>query len=224
MDRLVLGDGAASGRQVALGVQEASVFAERDPYRAATHNKGIMNGVDAVLVALGQDWRAVEAGAHAYAARSGRYRSMTRWRVEGDDLVGTFTLPLAVGTVGGITREHPTVRASLDLAGIGNAAELSALVASVGLAQNLAALIALVTHGIQRGHMRLHARKLGAALGATDLEMDPLYDELYRRGCWSEDSAREVLAALRAAPSGAALDDGGEGPPAAQTLRVRNRQ
>lgn len=224
LDRLILGDGGASGRQVAQAVQEASVFAERDPYRAATHNKGIMNGVDAVLVALGQDWRAVEAGAHAYAARSGRYRAMTRWRVEGDDLVGTFTLPLAVGTVGGVTREHPTVRAAFDLTDVRNAKELSALVAAVGLAQNLAALLALVTHGIQRGHMRLHARKLGAALGATDLELDPLFDELYRRGCWSEDSAREVLADLRAAPSGATLDAGEEASSPAKPLRLRNPQ
>lgn len=149
-----------AGDDVARGIVEASVFAERDPYRAATHNKGIMNGIDAVLLATGQDWRAVEAGAHAYAARDGRYGPLSRWRL-GDDatLRGTLTLPLAVGVVGGAVKTHRGVRAALKLAGVERARELAELAAAAGLAQNLAALRALAAEGIQRGHMRLHARK-----------------------------------------------------------------
>ncbi len=147
------------GRSLALGIEEASVFAERDPYRAATHNKGIMNGVDAVLLAFGQDWRAVEAGAHAWAARDGRYTALSQWRVRGDHLEGVLEMPLAVGTVGGIATAHPTARAARALAGVTAAADLANLVAAVGLAQNLSALRALAGEGIQRGHMRLHARK-----------------------------------------------------------------
>ncbi|MBN1771494.1 MAG: 3-hydroxy-3-methylglutaryl-CoA reductase, partial [Deltaproteobacteria bacterium] len=149
-----------AGPDVAQGIEEASVFAERDPYRAATHNKGIMNGIDAVLLATGQDWRAVEAGAHAWAARDGRYGPLSRWRV-GDDgtLRGTLTLPLAVGVVGGAVKAHRGVRAALKLAGVERARDLAELAAAVGLAQNLAALRALAAEGIQRGHMRLHARK-----------------------------------------------------------------
>jgi hydroxymethylglutaryl-CoA reductase len=149
-----------AGDDVARGIVEASVFAERDPYRAATHNKGIMNGIDAVLLATGQDWRAVEAGAHAYAARDGRYGPLSRWRL-GDDatLRGRLTLPLAVGIVGGAVKAHRGVRAALKLAGVERARELAELAAAAGLAQNLAALRALAAEGIQRGHMRLHARK-----------------------------------------------------------------
>lgn len=149
-----------AGADVARGIEEASVFAERDPYRAATHNKGIMNGIDAVLLATGQDWRAVEAGAHAYAARDGRYGPLARWRV-GDDaaLQGTLTLPLAVGVVGGAVKVHRGVQAALKLAGVEHARDLAELAAAVGLAQNLSALRALAAEGIQRGHMRLHARK-----------------------------------------------------------------
>jgi hydroxymethylglutaryl-CoA reductase len=154
------GHGCDSGRALAQGIVEASVFAERDPYRAATHNKGIMNGVDAVLVATGQDWRAVEAGAHAYASRSGRYTALSRWRTTEDDhLEGMMTLPMAVGVVGGVVRVHPSVRAALRLSRIQTAADLARTAASVGLAQNMAALRALAAEGIQRGHMRLHARK-----------------------------------------------------------------
>jgi phytoene/squalene synthetase len=152
-------DGASRGKEIAHGIVEASVFAERDPHRAATHNKGIMNGVDAVLLAFGQDWRAVEAGAHAWAARSGRYAPLARWRLEGERLEGTLTMPLAVGTVGGIMTVHPTVAVVQRLSGITRASELAGLAASVGLAQNLAALRALAAEGIQQGHMRLHARK-----------------------------------------------------------------
>jgi len=140
-------------------IVEASVFAERDPYRAATHNKGIMNGVDAVLMAFGQDTRAVEAGAHAFTARSGRYTSMSRFRVDGDHLVAVLELPMAVGTVGGVAAAHPTVAVARRIANITRARELASVAAAVGLAQNLAALKALAGEGIQSGHMRLHARK-----------------------------------------------------------------
>lgn len=148
-----------SGEAVAQGIVEANAFAYADPYRAATHNKGIFNGIDAVALATGQDWRAIEAGAHAYAARDGQYRSLTEWRVESDHLVGRLQLPLAVGTVGGLTKRHPTVRVALKILGDPDARTLSEIMAAAGLAQNLAALRALVTEGIQRGHMALHERR-----------------------------------------------------------------
>ncbi len=140
-------------------IAAASRFAELDPYRAATHNKGIMNGVDAVLVATGQDWRAVEAGAHAYAARTGLYRPLAVWRDDGEALVGELVIPLAVGTVGGSVHAHPGSRLALALCGAKTAERLAAIAATAGLATNLAALRALATEGIQRGHMALHARK-----------------------------------------------------------------
>jgi len=185
------------GADIAQGVQEASVFAERDPYRAATHNKGIMNGIDAVLIALGQDWRAVESGAHAYAARTGRYRALSRWRVRDGVLYGEIELPLAVGTVGGIIESHPAVRAAFAILDIHTAAELASIAAAVGLAQNLAALCALATVGIQHGHMRLHARKIGLSLGATEEELAPLTEELQRQGRIDVDTAATILAELR---------------------------
>jgi hydroxymethylglutaryl-CoA reductase len=148
-----------SGEEVAQRIVEANAFAYADPYRAATHNKGIFNGIDAVALATGQDWRAIEAGAHAYAARDGQYRSLTDWQVEGGRLVGRLELPLAVGTVGGLTRRHPTVRTALKILGNPNARTLSEIMAAAGLAQNLAALRALVTEGIQRGHMALHDKR-----------------------------------------------------------------
>lgn len=155
------------GEQVRDGIIETWAFAAADPYRAATHNKGIMNGVDAVLIATGNDWRAVEAGAHAYAAKDGRYSSLSRWWVGSDgNLNGELEMPMAVGTVGGATRVHPVAQASLAVMKIKNARELAEVIVSVGLAQNLAALRALSTEGIQRGHMVLHARQLAAAAGA----------------------------------------------------------
>jgi hydroxymethylglutaryl-CoA reductase len=157
-----------TGQMVAKRILEAYVLAANDPYRAATHNKGIMNGIDAVAVATGQDWRAVEAGAHAYAARSGRYTSLSHWSVDTDgDLTGTLELPLAVGIVGGASRVHPTARVALNILGVTTAQELAEVMAAVGLAQNLAALRALATEGIQRGHMGLHARQVAIAAGAT---------------------------------------------------------
>ncbi len=197
VDLLASNGASGTGPDVALGIQEASVFAERDPYRAATHNKGIMNGIDGVLIALGQDWRAVESGAHAYAARSGRYRALSSWRARGDVLHGELELPLAVGTVGGIVDSHPAVRAGLAILGIKTAAELASIAAAVGLAQNLAALRALATEGIQRGHMRLHVRKVGLSAGATEEELPALIEELQRLGRADLDTARSVLASLR---------------------------
>lgn len=148
-----------SGDQVRDGIIEAWAFAAADSYRAATHNKGIMNGVDAVLIATGNDWRAVEAGAHAYAARDGSYTALSRWGATDEGaLEGTLEMPLAVGTVGGATRVHPGAKACLRMMGVSNARELAEVIISVGLAQNLAALRALATEGIQRGHMKLHAR------------------------------------------------------------------
>jgi hydroxymethylglutaryl-CoA reductase len=153
--------GPALDADTRAGIAAASRFAELDPYRAATHNKGIMNGVDAVLVATGQDWRAVEAGAHAFAALSGRYRPLATWREDraANTLEGQLVMPLAVGTVGGALHVHPGARLALALAGVTTADRLAAIAAAAGLATNLAALRALATEGIQRGHMALHARK-----------------------------------------------------------------
>ncbi|MBN1265739.1 MAG: hydroxymethylglutaryl-CoA reductase, degradative [Anaerolineales bacterium] len=155
------------GEQVRDGIIEAWAFAEVDSYRAATHNKGIMNGIDAVVLATGNDWRAVEAGAHAYAARSGRYSSLSRWWKEEDgSLAGSLELPLALGIIGGATRVNPAAKAALALLQVKTARELAEITAAVGLAQNLAALRALATEGIQRGHMSLHARQIAVAVGA----------------------------------------------------------
>jgi hydroxymethylglutaryl-CoA reductase len=157
-----------AGETVRDGIIEAWAFAASDPYRAATHNKGIMNGVDAVVVATGNDWRAIEAGAHAYAARSGKYTSLSTWGKDADgDLIGTLEMPMALGIVGGATKVHPGAQASLRLMGVKTAAELAEIVVSVGLAQNMAALRALSTEGIQRGHMSLHARQVAIAAGAS---------------------------------------------------------
>ncbi len=165
MEALAFGD--FSGQQVRDGVIEAWAFAAADPYRAATHNKGIMNGIDPIVIATGNDWRAIEAGAHAYAARSGRYTSLTTWgRDAQGNLAGTLEMPMAVGIVGGATKVHPAARAALKLMRVSRADELAEVIVSVGLAQNLAALRALATEGIQRGHMSLHARQVAIAAGA----------------------------------------------------------
>jgi len=167
------------GSQVRDGIIAAWAFAAADPYRAATHNKGIMNGVDAVLIATGNDWRAVEAGAHAYAAHQGRYTSLSRWAVdENGALLGEIEMPMAVGTVGGATRVHPAAKAALALMGVESAKELAEIVVSVGLAQNLAAIRALATEGIQRGHMALHARQVAIAAGAKGKEIDVIAEQL----------------------------------------------
>jgi hydroxymethylglutaryl-CoA reductase len=165
--------------QIANAIIEASLFAELDPYRAATHNKGIMNGIDAIVIATGNDWRAVEAGAHAYAARSGRYAALATWRAnEQGDLVGRIELPLAAGIVGGATRVHPNARIALKLLGVKTARELAEIMACVGLAQNFAAIRALAMEGIQQGHMALHARQIAAAAGATGDEVERVAAQL----------------------------------------------
>ncbi len=182
------------GERVRQGILEAWAFAAADPYRAATHNKGIMNGVDAVLIATGNDWRAVEAGAHAFAARSGRYTSLSRWTI-GDDaaLEGELELPLAVGTVGGATRVHPAAKACLALMQVESAQQLAEVVVAVGLAQNLAALRALATEGIQRGHMGLHARQVALAAGAVGEAVDRLAEQLIAEGVIRLDRAEQIL-------------------------------
>jgi hydroxymethylglutaryl-CoA reductase len=160
--------GDFTGERVRDGIIEAYAFAAADPYRAATHNKGIMNGVDAVVIATGNDWRAIEAGAHAYAARSGTYTSLSTWnRDAGGNLAGSLEMPMAVGIIGGATKVHPAAQAAIKLLGVRTAAELAQIIVSVGLAQNMAALRALATEGIQRGHMSLHARQVAIAAGAS---------------------------------------------------------
>ena len=162
-----------SGEDVIAGVVDACLFAAIDPYRAATHNKGIMNGIDPVIVATGNDWRAVEAGAHAYASRGGRYTSLTTWEVAGNgDLVGTIEMPMPVGLVGGATRTHPLARVALKIMDVKSAQELGEIAVAVGLAQNMGALRALSTEGIQRGHMALHARNIALAAGASGGDID----------------------------------------------------
>ena len=183
-----------SGPSVRDGIVEAWAFAAVDPYRAATHNKGIMNGVDAVVIATGNDWRAVEAGAHAYAARAGRYTSLSEWGVdEAGDLEGFLELPLAVGTVGGATRVHPLAKACLALMGVENARELAQVIAAVGLAQNLAALRALASEGIQRGHMSLHARQIAIAAGAEGEQIDRITAKMIAQGTIHITHARELV-------------------------------
>jgi hydroxymethylglutaryl-CoA reductase len=188
------------GPDVRRAIAAASRFAELDPYRAVTHNKGIMNGVDAVLVATGQDWRAVEAGAHAFAARSGTYRPLAVWREHGSGLDGELAMPLAVGTVGGALHSHPGARFALELGGMQHADRLAAVAAAAGLATNLAALRALATEGIQRGHMELHARGVARAAGATGELVDRVAAELSACGDVRPDRAREVLARLKESP------------------------
>ena len=184
-----------SGQQVAENMLWAWRFAARDPYRAATHNKGIMNGIDAVALATGNDWRAIESGAHAYAARSGRYTSLTKYHIEGDDFIGEIELPMAVGTVGGATRTHPTVKAAYEIMGLKGASELGKLIAAAGLAQNIGAMRALASDGIQRGHMALHARQMALAAGASSEQVDRIAQELVRRKDIRVDLAQQLLAA-----------------------------
>ncbi len=187
-----------SGAEVAQGIEWAGTFAAADPYRAATHNKGIMNGVDAVVLATGNDWRAVEAGAHAYAARDGQYTSLSTWQRDGQGhLVGTLEMPMALGTVGGATRVHPAAHIALKILGVKTSSDLAAIVVSVGLAQNLAALRALATEGIQRGHMSLHARQVAIAAGASGEEISTIAEAMVRQGTIRTDKAEALLAELR---------------------------
>jgi hydroxymethylglutaryl-CoA reductase len=187
-----------SGAQVARQIAEANAFAVVDPYRAATHNKGIMNGIDAVCLATGNDWRAIEAGAHAYAARSGRYSALTDWHVdENGDLYGEIVLPLAVGVVGGATKVHPTAKVAMKILNIQSAAELAQVMACVGLAQNLAAIKAMATVGIQQGHMRMHARQVAMAAGAPDDQVEAIAEQLINEDNIRVERAKEILDGMK---------------------------
>jgi hydroxymethylglutaryl-CoA reductase len=186
------------GDEVVEGILYAYAFAEADPYRAATHNKGIMNGIIAVARATGQDTRAIEAGAHSYAARNGRYTSLSRfWRNEDGDLEGFLEMPLAVGIVGGVANVHPIARIALKILGVKSARELSEVMVAVGLAQNFAALRALATEGIQAGHMKLHARNIAMAAGATPDIVDEVVERMLREKTIRIDVAKRIIEEIR---------------------------
>lgn len=186
------------GNRIARGIVEACAFAIVDPYRAATHNKGIMNGIDPIVVATGNDWRAIEAGAHVWAARSGRYTSLSNWEIDGKGhLVGTLEMPMALGLVGGATKTHPAARAALGILGVQSAQELAEVAVAVGLAQNMAALRALATEGIQKGHMALHARNIAIVAGATGDEIEKVAGALAADHDVRVDRARELIDKMR---------------------------
>jgi hydroxymethylglutaryl-CoA reductase len=188
------------GEEVVDRIIYAWAFAASDPYRAATHNKGIMNGIVAVALATGQDTRAIEAGAHAYACKDGRYKPLTIWQKdENGYLDGYIELPLAVGTVGGSIRSNPMARLALKILGVSTAKELAEVMAAVGLAQNLAALKALSTEGIQKGHMKLHARQLALAAGASPSEVDKVVELMLKEGVFTLEKAKEALSRVRSA-------------------------
>lgn len=191
--------GLMKGEEVVDGVIDAWAFAAGDPFRAATHNKGIMNGIDAVVMATGNDWRAVEAGAHAFAAIGGSYKPLTKYyKDKNGDLVGEIELPVAVGLVGGATKVHPTAKIAVKLLGVKNAQELAQVIAAVGLSQNFAALRALSSEGIQRGHMRLHARNIATQAGATSaVELEAVVNALVENKKFNVDFAKETLKKLR---------------------------
>ena len=196
-----LAKGAASAAAIRDRIVLANDFADADPYRAATHNKGIMNGIDALAVATGNDWRSVESSAHAYAAREGRYRSLTKWSADvGGDLLGEMTIPIKVGTVGGSLRSNPGALVGLQISGVDTATELAQLMAAVGLAQNFAALRALVGDGIQKGHMKLHARSVAAAAGTPARLFDQVVRGLIQSGDIKERQARQLIAELTKPP------------------------
>jgi hydroxymethylglutaryl-CoA reductase len=184
------------GAEVAERMMYAYQFAAADPYRAATHNKGVMNGIDALAVATGNDWRAIEAGAHAYACRDGAYTSLTAWEIDERSLVGTIEVPMAVSTVGPLVQSHPRVRLALRILGVSSARELAGIMAAVGLASNMAAMRALATEGIQKGHMALHARAVSHAAGARGEEAEELRRRLLAAGEVKIDRARELLRGL----------------------------
>lgn len=187
-----LGKKGMSGKKVAEGIVDAYKFAEADPYRAATHNKGVMNGMDAVCIATGNDFRALEAGVHSYAARGG-YGPVTEWRIEDEKLKGKIEVPVAVGTVGGITSVHPLVDISLKILDVDSAQELAGVMAAVGLLQNFAALRALATEGIQKGHMKLHAKNIAKQAGAEGGEVDEVAKRMVEEDEVSQDRAEEIL-------------------------------
>jgi hydroxymethylglutaryl-CoA reductase len=190
--------GLMRGEQVTNAILEAYHLALNDPYRCATHNKGIMNGIDAVVIATGNDFRAVEAGAHAYASVTGKYRPLTKYYKNGEgDLVGEIELPVAVGTVGGATRTKPEAKVALKILGVESAKEFSEIIAAVGLAQNFAALRALATEGIQKGHMRLHAKNIAVIAGAKGDEIDKVAKKIIEDNDISVDSAKKALGEIR---------------------------
>ena len=192
--RTVVDKEVVGGEEVVDGIVSAWAFAAADPYRAATHNKGILNGVIAVALATGQDHRAIEAGAHAYAAKTGKYMPLTTWEKNEDgDLVGTLEMPMAVGIVGGATKVHPVARIALKILGVKTATELAEIMGAVGLAQNLAALRALAAEGIQYGHMRLHARNLAMMAGATPEIVDKIVEIMVRERKIRYDRAEELV-------------------------------
>ena len=191
-----LADFGFSGAEVAHGIAEASRFADADPYRACTHNKGVMNGIDAVALATGNDWRAIEAGAHAYCARNGRYEAMTKWWVSGGALHGSIEVPIQVGTVGGAVKANPLIPVLLKMMGSPGAQKLAGIMAAVGLAQNMAALRALGTVGIQKGHMALHARNLAVSAGAKGSAVEEVARALIAAGEIKLHRAQEILAKM----------------------------
>ncbi|RUW90269.1 hydroxymethylglutaryl-CoA reductase, degradative [Mesorhizobium sp. M7A.F.Ca.US.011.01.1.1] len=187
------------GDRIARGIVEACALAIVDPYRAATHNKGIMNGIDPIVVATGNDWRAIEAGAHVWASRSGRYTALSTWELDAKGhLVGTLEMPMALGLVGGATKTHPAARAALRILGVESAQELAEVAVAVGLSQNMGALRALATEGIQRGHMALHARNIAIVAGATGDEIDRVASTLSSNHDVRVDRAKDVLELIRA--------------------------
>lgn len=186
-------------KSLAERLEMASDYAWLDPYRATTHNKGIMNGIDAVVIATGNDWRAIEAGAHAYAVKDGQYRSLTKWKVnyEDESLEGSIEIPLQVATVGGTLSSHPTAKLALKMLNITSAKDLSNIIASVGLIQNFAAMRALVSEGIQKGHMRMQARALAMQVGATIEEIPAVVTQLNEAAQMNRDTARRILEEIR---------------------------
>lgn len=191
---------AVGGEEVVEGIVQAYHFAAADPYRAATHNKGILNGAIAVVVATCNDHRAIEAGAHAYAARTGQYTSLSTWeKNEEGDLVGALEMPMAVGTIGGAVRTHPIAKIALKILSVESANELGEVITAVGLAQNLGALRALANEGIQRGHMRLHARNIAIAAGAAGELVDAVSDQMVKERKIRMDRAKEIIEQLKKA-------------------------
>ena len=188
---------AEEGKKVALGIVDAYRFAYADPWRAATHNKGIMNGIDPVVIATGNDWRAIEAGAHTWASRTGQYRSLSKWSLREDVLIGSLEMPMQVGTVGGCIPNHPQVQTNMKILGNPKANELAQIIVAVGLAQNLGALTALSTEGIQRGHMRMHARNIAVQAGASVEEVPKIVEALSRKHQFSIAEAHNALTQLR---------------------------
>jgi hydroxymethylglutaryl-CoA reductase len=196
--QVVIDKDAVGGQEIVEGIVEAWSFASADPYRAATHNKGIMNGIDAVAIATCNDFRGLEAGAHAYAARTGHYGPLTIWEKDvNGDLAGSIEVPMAVGIIGGVTKVHPIAQICLKILGVNTASELGEVMAAVGLAQNLAALRALVAEGIQKGHMSLHARNIAMSIGATGNLIDIIADKMVEEGNVKADRAKELLAEIQ---------------------------